>query len=55
MDAAPALEQIARDGLIHWSGYRLAVTDIGRPFLRMVAAASDTYLRAGAARHAVAV
>lgn len=55
MDAAPALEQMARDGLIHWSGYRLAVTDIGRPFLRTVAAAFDTYLRAGAARHAVAV
>lgn len=55
MDAAPALEQLARDGLIHWSGYRLAVTDVGRPFLRMVAAAFDTYLRAGAARHAVAV
>lgn len=55
MDAAPALEQMTRDGLIRWSGYRLAVTDIGRPFLRMVAAAFDTYLRAGATRHAVAV
>lgn len=55
MDAAPALEQLVRDGLIHWSGYRLAVTDVGRPFLRMVAAAFDTYLRAGPARHAVAV
>lgn len=55
MDAAPALEQMARDGLIQWSGYRLAVTDVGQPFVRTVAAAFDTYLPAGAARHAMAV
>ena len=55
MDAAPALEQMARDGLIHWSGYRLSVTDVGRPFVRTVAAAFDTYLPTGAARHAMAV
>jgi oxygen-independent coproporphyrinogen-3 oxidase len=55
MDAAPALEQMSRDGLIHWSGDRLTVTDVGRPFARTVAAAFDTYLRTGAARHAVAV
>jgi oxygen-independent coproporphyrinogen-3 oxidase len=55
MDAAPALEQMARDGLIHWSGYLLAVTDVGRPLVRTVTAASDTYLPTGAVRHAMAV
>lgn len=55
MEAAPALQQMAGDGLIRWSGYRLSATDIGRPFLRTAAARFDTYLRAGAARHAVAI
>jgi oxygen-independent coproporphyrinogen-3 oxidase len=59
MDAAPALQAMARDGLIEWSGYDLAVTNTGRPFVRGVAAAFDTYLQAarqaGTARHSATV
>ena len=55
MDAAPALQEMARDGLVAWDGYRIAVTPAGRPFVRSVAAAFDTYLQAGAARHSAAV
>ncbi len=55
MDAAPALREMEHDGLVHWSGDALAVTEAGRPFVRCVAAAFDAYLRDGAARHAAAV
>jgi oxygen-independent coproporphyrinogen-3 oxidase len=55
MDAAPALHEMARDGLVDWNGMLVAVTAAGRPFVRAVAAAFDTYLAAGAARHSAAV
>jgi oxygen-independent coproporphyrinogen-3 oxidase len=55
MDAAPALQAMARDGLVQWGGYVLHVTDTGRPFVRGVAAAFDTYLRSGVGRHSAAV
>jgi oxygen-independent coproporphyrinogen-3 oxidase len=55
MDAAPALQAMARDGLLRWNGLRVTVTPAGRPFVRAVAAAFDTYLAAGAARHSAAV
>lgn len=55
MDAAPSLERMARDGLLRWTGYQLSVTDAGRPFVRTIAAAFDSYFRAGAARHAAAI
>jgi oxygen-independent coproporphyrinogen-3 oxidase len=55
MDAAPALQELARDALIEWDGRHVSVTDRGRPFVRAVAAAFDTYLHAGAARHSAAV
>jgi oxygen-independent coproporphyrinogen-3 oxidase len=55
MDAAPALQEMARDGLVTWDGYRLAVTRTGRPFVRTVAAAFDTWLRQDAPRHSAAV
>lgn len=55
MDAAPALQEMARDGLVRWSGYQLKVTEAGRVFVRTVAASFDTYLRPGTARHAAAV
>lgn len=55
MDAAPALQDMARDGLVRWTGYQLTVTAAGRPFVRNVAAAFDTYLRTGTGRHAAAV
>jgi oxygen-independent coproporphyrinogen-3 oxidase len=55
MDAAPALHEMARDGLVDWNGMLVAVTAAGRPFVRAAAAAFDTYLAAGAARHSAAV
>jgi oxygen-independent coproporphyrinogen-3 oxidase len=55
MDAAPALQGLARDGLIEWDGFGLSVTEIGRPFVRTVAATFDSWLRPGGARHASAV
>ncbi len=55
MDAAPALQAMAQDGLVQWSGYGLRVTAAGRPFVRNVAAAFDTYLRTGVGRHSAAV
>jgi oxygen-independent coproporphyrinogen-3 oxidase len=55
MDAAPTLQDMARDGLLHWTGYRLAVTPAGRPFLRTIAAAFDAYLQGGVGRHSMAV
>jgi oxygen-independent coproporphyrinogen-3 oxidase len=45
------------DGLAHWDGRRLAVTEKGRPFVRSVAALFDVYLTqdAGRPRHSQAV
>jgi oxygen-independent coproporphyrinogen-3 oxidase len=54
-DAAPALQEMARDGLVEWDGRRVAVTALGRPFVRSVAAAFDLYLQRGVARHSAAV
>lgn len=55
MDAAPVLQEMARDGLVEWDGYRVTVTAEGRPLVRSVASAFDTYLRSGAGRHSAAV
>ena len=55
MDAAPALQDMQRDGLIDWDGYRVAVRPEGRPFVRNVASAFDTWLQPGAGRHSAAV
>jgi oxygen-independent coproporphyrinogen-3 oxidase len=55
MDAAPAVQEMASDGLVHWDGMRVTMTPAGRPFVRAVAAAFDTYLAAGVGRHSAAV
>jgi oxygen-independent coproporphyrinogen-3 oxidase len=55
MDAAPALQAMARDGLVDWDGCHVTVRAEGRPFVRNVAAAFDTWLRPGAGRHSAAV
>ena len=55
MDAAPALQEMSADGLVLWDGYRVTVQPEGRPFIRNVAAAFDTWLRPGAGRHSAAV
>ena len=50
-----ALREFERDGLLEIDGQRLRLTDKGRPYVRLVAAAFDAYLQAGKARHSVAV
>lgn len=55
MDAAPALQEMARDGIIDWDGTRLRVTNAGRPFVRSIAAAFDAYWQPEADRHSAAV
>ena len=54
-DAFVRLEEPAADGLVRIDGHRLTVTDLGRPLVRIVAAAFDVYLARASARHSVAV
>ncbi|MFZ3180001.1 MAG: oxygen-independent coproporphyrinogen III oxidase [Methylocystis silviterrae] len=55
-DAAQAsLDALADDGVIDLQGRRLAVTERGKPFVRLVAAAFDAYLQSAPARHSSAV
>ena len=49
------LAPLAAQGIVEIEGDRVAVTEAGRPFVRLVAAAFDAYLRRGAQRHSVAV
>ena len=53
--ALAALAPLAADGLIEVEGARVAVTEAGRPFVRLAAAAFDAYLGTGQARHSRAV
>ncbi|MBK8211518.1 MAG: oxygen-independent coproporphyrinogen III oxidase [Rhodospirillales bacterium] len=50
-----SLEPLAADGLVRLDGGEIVVTEAGRPFVRLVAAAFDAYLQPGAARHSRAV
>jgi oxygen-independent coproporphyrinogen-3 oxidase len=54
-DAAEALDELARDGVVVREGRYVRVTRAGRPFVRLAAAAFDAYLDRSAARHSVAV
>ena len=54
-DAIGDLEGLQRDGVLELRGRALRLTDKGRPFMRLAAAAFDVYLRAGKGRHSVAV
>lgn len=49
------LAPLADDGLVILDGNKVRVTETGRPFVRLVAAAFDTYLKSGKARHSRAV
>jgi len=49
------LAPMAEDGLVQLSGNTVNVTKTGRPFVRLVAAAFDSYLSSGKARHSRAV
>ncbi len=54
-DEIVALEGMAADGLVEIAGWRVRVTETGRPFLRSVCAVFDAYLEPAATRHAQAV
>lgn len=54
-EAFGELQGMAGDGLLTLDGRRLAMTEKGRPFVRLAAAAFDAYLSRGAARHSRAV
>jgi len=54
-DSEPALRGLEEDGLLERDRGQITVTERGRPFVRAVAAAFDSYLARGTARHSVAV
>ena len=49
------LRDMEQDGLLRIDGRKIEVTELGRPLVRMVAAAFDAYLPQSAARHSSAV
>ncbi|MGD9545805.1 MAG: oxygen-independent coproporphyrinogen III oxidase [Methylocystis sp.] len=53
--AQASLDALAADGVIELWRRRVAVTERGKPFVRLVAAAFDAYLQAAPARHSSAV
>ncbi|HZP70434.1 MAG TPA: oxygen-independent coproporphyrinogen III oxidase [Pseudolabrys sp.] len=50
-----ALQPFVSDGFVRIDGRRIIVADSGRPYLRLIAATFDAYLRDSRARHSVAV
>lgn len=54
-DGFEQLDELVDDNLVRVDGYRLVVNEAGRPYVRIAAAAFDSYLAAAAARHSVAV
>ncbi len=50
-----ALDQLADAGLLMIEGETIAISEAGRPFVRLAAAAFDAYLPANQARHSLAV
>lgn len=52
IDSLGALEA---EGVLQIQGRRIAMTENGRPFVRLAAAAFDSYLKRGQARHSAAV
>ncbi len=53
--ALPTLEELAADGLLVLEDARIAMTEAGRPLVRVAAAAFDAYWSSQPARHSVAV
>ena len=54
-EAIARLQPAIRDGVVERKGDRIAVTPMGRPFVRQVAAAFDAHLAPDAVRHSTAV
>ncbi len=49
------LAEMIADGLVEVKGSRVRLTEAGKPYVRVAAAAFDAYLAQGSARHSVAV
>ena len=54
-DASEPLQALVADGVVELDGRNVVVTEAGKPFMRLAAAAFDSYLTAGKARHSLAV
>jgi oxygen-independent coproporphyrinogen-3 oxidase len=54
-DELERLTPFERDGLVAIEGHRIKVTEKGRPFVRILAAAFDVYLQEKPGRHSMAV
>jgi oxygen-independent coproporphyrinogen-3 oxidase len=54
-DELEALDDLRNTGVVHYEGGRVVVTEAGRPYVRLVAAVFDAYLRDGKKRHSAAV
>jgi oxygen-independent coproporphyrinogen III oxidase len=54
-DEIDGLKPLADEGLLELDGARVTVTENGRPYVRIAAAAFDAYLAAGQQRHSIAV
>jgi len=54
-DELRAIEPLEEDGLAKIIGTRIEVTDLGRPFMRLVCAAFDAYLKPQPARYSKAI
>jgi oxygen-independent coproporphyrinogen-3 oxidase len=54
-EALAAIDDLADDGIATRDGWRVTVTEAGRPLVRSVCAAFDTYLQNDATRHARAI
>lgn len=50
-----AVDALSESGIVRRNGHHIAVTEEGRPFVRLVAAAFDAYLPKNHERHSVAV
>lgn len=53
--AVHSLQEMEADGLVHLSQGKVTMTPLGRPLVRIAAAAFDAYLQSSTARHSVAV
>lgn len=54
-DEMAALGALSADGLLTIEGTRIAITERGRPYVRVAAAVFDTYLAASQKRHSAAI
>ena len=50
-----AVDALSESGIVRRHGRHIAMTEKGRPFVRLVAAAFDAYLAKNQKRHSVAV